>query len=152
MNRFRLWQRCLVAVGLAMVAFGLVMVLLNDTALFNVFNEQIDPVFWGTASPSEAARVFQNWVYGAWGATLAGLGVLIAYVAHFPFKKRETWARNCLAVGLAVWYLLDTGVSVWFGVWFNAAFNTALLVLMAIPLAASWRAFDGHGPTETVGG
>ncbi|TET54165.1 MAG: hypothetical protein E3J64_02330 [Anaerolineales bacterium] len=152
MNRFELWQRWLVAVGLAMVAFGIVMTFLNGTALFDVFNEQIDPVFWGTATLPDGARVFQRWVYGAWGATVAGLGVLVACVAHYPFKKGEAWSRNCLVVGMGVWYVLDTGVSIWFGVYFNALFNTALLALMAIPLALTWGAFaSGSGPVERAG-
>jgi hypothetical protein len=40
-----------------------------------------------------------------------------------------------------LWYVLDTGFSLFYGVNFNALFNTALLILFAIPLAFTHKAF-----------
>jgi hypothetical protein len=82
------------------VVFGVVMALMNGTPAFDVFNQQIDPVFWGVEGPSDAAALFQQWVYGAWGATLAGLGIFIVFTVQFPFRRQETWARDCLVLGL----------------------------------------------------
>jgi hypothetical protein len=73
---------------------------LNGTALFNQFNRQIDPVFWSTQNITEEANNFQRWAYGVWGATIAGWGVMLAYIANFPFRKRETWSWKCLVAGL----------------------------------------------------
>ena len=143
MYRFVFWQRWLLAVGLLTVLFGVVMALLNGTAAFDVFNQQIDPVFWGVEGPSDASALFQRWAYGAWGATLAGLGILIVFTVQFPFRRQETWARDCLVLGLVVWYVLDTGISLFFGVYFNAIFNSLLLVFFAIPLGFTWSAFTG---------
>jgi hypothetical protein len=45
----------------------------------------------------------QGWFYGVWGATIAGWGIFLIFMACIPFKQREKWACNCLVVGLGVW-------------------------------------------------
>ena len=144
MFEFSFWQRWLLAVGLVMVAFGLVMAFLNGTVVFELFNRQIDPVFWGDETTPEAATRFRQWAYGAWGATVAGWGIFVAFIAHYPFRRREEWSWNCLAAGLLVWYLVDTAISLCFRVYFNAAFNSLLLILSALPLAYTRKHFHAN--------
>ena len=82
---------------------------------------------------------FRSWVYGVWGATVAGWGILVAFIAMFPFKQRQRWAWNALLAAIGTWYLLDTGISLYFGVTFNALFNTLLLALAGLPLFMTRR-------------
>jgi hypothetical protein len=140
--RFSLWQRWLLVVGLVIAIFGLVMAFLSGTTVFELFNCQIDPVFWGAGGMPQAATRFRQWAYGAWGATVAGWGIFVVFVAHYPFRRRERWSWNCLAVGLLVWYLVDTAISLYFKVYFNAAFNTGLLILVTLPLAFTRKHFS----------
>lgn len=72
---------------------------------------------------------------------MAGWGVLLAFISHFPFKAKERWAWNAVAAGIGLWYVLDTPLSAYYGVSFNLLFNTALLLLVAIPLAARRKFF-----------
>ena len=141
MRRFSLWQRWLFVVGLIMSAFGVLLALFNATPLFALFDRQINPVFWGTVDISGEARDFQKWVYGVLGATLAGWGVFLAFIAHYPFKRREKWAWNCLVTGVLVWFVIDTAISLNFKVYFNAAFNTVLFVAVVLPLWFSRKHF-----------
>ncbi len=141
MDRFTFWRRWLLAGTGLLVAFGLAMVFLAGTPAFDPLHHRIDPAFWGDTAPPAAARAFARWAYGAWGATIAGWGVFILAMTAGPFSARERWARNTMAAGLAVWYVLDTGVSLRCGVGFNAALNTALLVMLGLPLACTWRSF-----------
>jgi hypothetical protein len=144
-NTFSFWQRWLLVVGFILILFGVVMALFNGTVVFALFNSQIDPVFWGAAGiPGDAAR-FQQWIYGVLGATVAGWGVFLAFIAHYPFKAKEKWSRNCVAAGLLLWYVLDTAISLYFGVFFNAIFNAVLLVLGILPLAFTWKHFSQTG-------
>ncbi len=145
MKTFLFWQRWLFATSLFIIAFGVMMALMNGTALFAPFDQGINPVFWDGQEPSAAAVAFQGWVYGVWGATVAGWGVFLACMAWYPFKARQVWSRNCFAGGLALWYVLDTGISLAYGVYFNAFFNTLLLVLAVLPLGFSWHAFGRGG-------
>jgi hypothetical protein len=142
MFKFSFWQRWLFIVGLIIVVFGLVMAFLNGTTVFELFNGQIDPAFWGDGDTPEAATRFRQWAYGAWGATVAGWGIFVAFIAHHPFRHRERWSWNCLAVGLLVWYLADTAISLYFRVYFNAVFNTVLLILVTLPLTCTRKYFS----------
>jgi hypothetical protein len=140
-NSFTFWQRWLFVLSLIIIAFGLGMAALNNTPLFDLLNRQVDPIFWGTQPLPQAALAFRGWTYGVLGAAMAGWGVFIAFVAHSPFRRQESWAWNCTALGILVWYLPDTSISLASGVIFNAAFNTGLLALVALPLFFTRKAF-----------
>lgn len=146
MNKFMFWQRWLLIVGVVVAIFGFFMAVFNGTSIFNVFNDQINPVFWGKVEPSTASVIFQRWVYGVLGATVSGWGIFIIYMANYPFRKREKPARNFLIIGLVIWFVLDTTISVYYRVYFNAIFNSGLLFLAALPLAFTWKAFDTEPP------
>ena len=133
MSVFSFWQRWLLTVCLIVIAFGMGMALLNRTMLFSVFDRQVNPAFW-VADPPPGVDEFQGWAYGVLGATMAGWGVLLAFVIRYPFRHRQRWAWNATASCLAMWYLTDTFLSLRFDVTFNALFNTAFLILAALPL------------------
>jgi hypothetical protein len=141
MDRFIFWQKWLFIVSLGITAFGLFMAVFNQTALFDLFNQQIDPAFWDSAPP-EGVSSFQGWLYGVWGATIAGWGIFLAFIAHIPFKQRQKWAWNCLVVGLGIWFILDTWISWQFGVTFNVIFNTIVALAAGLPLIFSRKAFE----------
>lgn len=148
MKMFLFWQRWLLAVGVLIAVFGLVMALLNGTSIFDLFNDRIDPVFWGTEELDSAAVTFQRWVYGAWGATVSGWGIFIGFIAHYAYRDREIWARNCLVLGLGLWFVVDTAISVYYSVNFNSIFNIILMLLVALPLVFTWKSFDRHSSIE----
>ncbi len=139
MSRFQFWQRWLLIVGIGITVFGVLMAFLSGTPLFDLFNHQIDPAFWGTNPVSDSAREFRQWVYGVWGATIAGWGMFVLFIAHYPFKRQEPWAWNCLIYGLVLWFVLDTALSISYRVWFNVIFNIALLVLALLPVLSTRR-------------
>ena len=142
MSHFIFWQRWLFVLSVIIILFGMGMALLNNTVLFDLFNNQIDPVFWGGQPLPDPALAFRGWAYGLIGATMAGWGVFIAFVVHFPFARREGWAWVCVALGILVWYITDTVITLSYGVRFNAIFNTVLLALVALPLIMTRKAFS----------
>ncbi len=142
---FSFWQRWLLALSVLVSIFGVFLALFNQTPVFNfLFNARIDPVFWGARPVFGEIRLFQAWVYGVLGATTAGWGVFLAYIARYPFKNKERWAWNCMTYGLLGWYLLDTYISYSFHVIFNVLFNTLLIVAAGLPLLMTRRAFSNH--------
>jgi len=142
MKSFLFWQRWLLFVGILVAVFGLVMAILNGTSIFSLFNDQINPVFWGRENVPHTSLDFQRWVYGAWGATVSGWGVFLGFIASYPFRKQEKWARNCLVTGLGMWFLVDTSISIYYRVDFNVIFNSVLALLVILPLGATWKMFD----------
>jgi hypothetical protein len=141
MRRFHFWRIWLLIVTVVITVFGVLMAFLNQTAVFAIFNREINIVFWPNGEVGKGFPQFQSWVYGVWGATVAGMGIFAAYVAYYPFARREKWARQCLAAGTVVWYVLDTHISLTSGVIFNALFNTVIFLLIGIPLAFTWKEF-----------
>jgi hypothetical protein len=126
-----IWWKWLVAASGFVVLFGFVLLFFGDD-LF------LDPPLDALASED---RAFQSWVYGVLGAVMVGWGILLLYVAYVPFRRGERWAWHSLFLALVVWYVLDTGASLYHGVYLNAAFNTGFLVIFGIPLLASARRF-----------
>ncbi len=139
---FDFWRRWLVIVALALVGFGLFIALFNQSGVFDtLFNNQIDDVFWSSGLDAESSD-FQQWVYGVLGATLAGWGAMIVFIAVGPFSRREAWAWLSLATGIGLWFVLDMAISLAQGVYFNAfAVNIPLLILVGLPLIATRREF-----------
>src|SRR5690349_7676420 len=123
---FGFWQRWLLAVSCLVVLFGLSLGILNQTAVFSlVFNNRIDPLFWADGSPTAAARAFQQWIYGVLGATVAGWGITLTFIAAKPFARKESWSWHCLSLSVALWFMIDSAVSLAFGIDINVAFNAA---------------------------
>lgn len=69
----------------------------------------------------------------------------VAYRAELTFgwlgRTRRTKSEASLAAGLALWYPLDTGRSLYHRVYANAVVNTALLVVLVIPLIGTFSKF-----------
>jgi hypothetical protein len=141
MKNFRFWQRWLSLISWIVLIFGVGMALLNRTPLFALFDSQVNPAFWDYNPLPVGVDDFQGWIYGIFGATMAGWGVFLVYMARYPFQMRERWAWNCILQGLLLWYLLDTGISVYFGVVFNAILNTIILILLLLPLFITRKEF-----------
>ena len=139
LSYYRFWRYCLIAVSVFIIVFGLIMALFNSTIVFAFFNAQINPVFWGSNPVPSPALAFQAWVYGAWGATVMGWGIAMLFIGWFPFGQQERWAWYCVLVSVTFWYLLDTGISLWFGVTINAILNTTILILVIVPLVFTWK-------------
>jgi hypothetical protein len=136
-------SRWLTVVGAGLTVGGVAMALLAGTDLFAPINSLIEPAFWSSA-PDAADVAFRSWVFGAWGATLAGWGLFVAFVASGPFRRGEAWSWWAIAAGTSLWFVLDTGVSLVHGVGANVALNVGLAALVAVPLAMSHATIRGR--------
>ena len=140
-RRFLLCQRWLLALGVIIVVFGVTLAFLYATPLFDIFRTQIDPVFWDAGELTGGTILFQQWIYGVLGATMAGWGVCIAFIAAVPFTRREKWAWNCLVIAVSLWFVIDTFLSWRFGALFNVVFNVLIFLAAMMPLLLSRRDF-----------
>lgn len=137
MSRFDFWHRWLWWVSLGLVAFGVGMALLNRTIVFAPINRPIDSGFWAAGILPDGVSAFQAWIYGAWGATVAGWGLTAALLVRHAFARHASWPWWALASGIGLWFAVDTFFSAAYGVWPNVVLNTILLILFALPLAAT---------------
>jgi hypothetical protein len=135
MGSFDFWHKWLLVTSIILIVFGLFLALFNQSAFSNlIFNDQINPAFWGHSQIDGTITRFQGWVYGVLGATVAGWGVMVFFIIQYPFKNRQRWGWTASALSISLWYIVDTWISLAFGVYFNALFNTLLLLLFALPL------------------
>lgn len=142
MNHFFFWQRWLFAVAVLIVIFGLLLAFFGQTPMFDLlFNHQINPAFWDSPNVSGDNKIFQGWIYGVLGATVAGWGMFLVFLVHYPFKDRERWAWNCITYGLLVWFMTDTAISLWFRVYFNVLFNLTLFIAGILPILFTRKTF-----------
>jgi hypothetical protein len=148
-KRFFFCQRWLVTLGMIIVVFGVALALLYSTPLFDIFRTQIDPAFWGADELAGGTIPFQQWIYGVLGATMAGWGVCIAFIAAVPFKRKEKWAWNCLALAVSLWFVIDTFLSWRFGAMFNVIFNVLIFLAALVPLLFSRKYFLIPNPRLT---
>ena len=75
------------------------------------------------------------------GSVIASWGMLIAFIAYFPFKLREKWAWNGVAAAVVFWFIVDTSCSLFYDVSVNAVFNSFTLMLFALPLLFTRKYF-----------
>ena len=135
MTRFYFWIRWLIAASVGVIAFGLMLALFPNMPLLQPINDQLGTVF--SLDPSWAGfRSFQRWIYGTWGATIAGWGLLVLFTVWLPLRNKERWAWYALTTSLLLWYLVDSGLSLYFRITGNIVLNTLFLVIFGIPLLA----------------
>lgn len=143
----RFWDLLLI-VGLALAtAAGVVLVVAPDFPALGWLNRGVDRAFFDGTTPAGADDL-RRWLYAVEGATLAGFGILGLGVAMTAFRRREPWARNTIALAIAVWFPLDTVASVGYGVWQNALLNVGIAVVLLLPVVATWRRFSATASQE----
>jgi hypothetical protein len=70
------------------------------------------------------------------GAVMAGWAILMMVIVRGPLRAGSSWAVAALAGPLAVWFVLDTGMSVVLGFPTHAIFNIPFAIALGLPL---WR-------------
>jgi hypothetical protein len=121
------------------------MVVSGPDGLLGGLTASAESAFWPDGQAPGGLTEFRRWIYGVWGATVAGFGLLAAFLVGHAYLRRERWARNALAWSVALWYVLDTGISLQGRVWINASFNSVVLAAFALGLIFTWKEFHRAG-------
>ena len=144
---FSFWQKWLFSVSIVIALFGLLLAFFGQAPVFYaLFNQQVADVFWPDQGIPASVLPFQAWMFGLLGAIVSSWGVFIAFLAHFPFKARERWVWTCLAVGITLWFIVDTALSLYYGMVVNAISNIFWFLLLALPLLLTKQYFVKHQP------
>ena len=149
MDKF--WTQWMTVLSAGIILFGLAYAVAGAGPLFAFINDPANETIFGTASPDANIQQYQAFTAGLIGATTAGWGIFMLFVARNGFARRERWAWLCFAIGIDVWFVIDTGFAVIHGAVMHVGFNVVMLVLVAIPLAATWRDFFAPRPNAVPG-
>jgi hypothetical protein len=82
---------------------------------------------------------------------MVGWGLMLFAVATVPFGRREPWAWYSIALSVALWAATDSFVSYRAGVYFEVFFNGGVAMLVAVPLAMTYRAVVARGAGNAAG-
>jgi hypothetical protein len=113
--------------------YSLILVLAGRTAgsLFAWFgfgpDESID---------TSAVRDYLRLPFMVLGAVMAGWSLLMIQIVRGPLREGSRWAWLMLVQSLALWFLLDTGMSLVLGYPTHALFNVPFAVALGIPLVS----------------
>jgi len=142
MKSFIFWQRWLFYSSLLFALFGIVFAVYGNNHLFLPYNHALAHVFgWGENIPS-TIEPFKAFIWGPLGGTIACCYILLAYIAWFPFQKKERWARNAIIVAFGIWVILDSSVCIFYGVYFQVfIINSFSILIKALPIIFTWKEF-----------
>lgn len=142
MSNFNFWQKWLFYSSLLFAMFGIVFALYGNNPFFLPYTKALAKVFWHSTNFPTGVEPFRAFVWGPLGATIACCYILLAFIARFPFKRKEIWARNAIALAFGIWVLLDSLVCVFYGVYFQIyLINMVSILQKGLPLYFTWREF-----------
>lgn len=131
----QVWDKLLLGVLGAVIAYALALVVAGLVVGDAVF----DPLGFGPDDgniTAETGRDYLRLIYAVLGCVIVGWMLTLAGIVLGPLRRREIWAWRTVAGAAAVWFVLDTGISLVFGFVGHALFNVAFAAALAIPLTA----------------
>jgi len=134
MNAEKFWSGWLKVIMILIVVAGSFLAIVSQFSGFTILNSKIDRIFFGNEIPGEHVESLERWLTGVTGAVMLGWGFSMLYIINHPFKQRERWAWRSVFYPVLVWYVIDSGISAYYGVLFNVVINTVLFLQVIAPL------------------
>lgn len=142
MKSFIFWQRWLSYSSLLFALFGIVFAVYGNNPFFMPYNKALAHIFWMSDNIPVEIVPFKAFIWGPLGGTIACCYILLAFIAWFPFRRKERWARNAIIVAFGVWVVLDSAICLYYGVYFQIYIINAFSILVkALPIIFTWREF-----------
>jgi len=146
------WSHWLLVLSLFLILYGLAMVFASQ-----IMNSAfVGPLLYhGEVLRSAFARLvepelmFLNVLNGLLGTVTIGYAILIGWMAVEPFRKGERWAWNAILVSVLVWATLEGYVKLTNGLGFESLAHIGLVIVVAIPLAMTYRRFHPSARIDT---
>jgi hypothetical protein len=143
-KRFHFWQQWLFYSSILFALFGVTLALFGNNPLFEPYHRMLAMIFYEQETFPENVHELYKFVMGPMGANIAGFYLLLAYIARYPFKRRERWAQKAIIVAFGAWFIIDAIVSFYYGVLFQVlALHLFVSVPQkALPLIFTWKMFE----------
>lgn len=117
-----------------MIIGGIILVLFSQLVNSYFLNAKIDKVFFNDLIIDKNLDSLKNWYTGVTGAVMMGWGFAMLYVVNYPLRKKELWAWRSMFYPVLAWYILDSGISAYYGVLINVVINTIFFLQIMAPL------------------
>lgn len=131
-GQWLVWLQVVLAV---LFVYGLVLVVAGSFAqsLFTLLG-------FGPPASIESTELtaYLRLPFAVLGAVMAGWAAMMLILVRGPLASGVRWALPALAVPLAVWFMLDTGMSLILGYPTHALFNVPFALALGVPLWRLW--------------
>lgn len=139
---FLFWQRWLTYANGVTVGVGLLVAFAGNSIFFELHNQYTRKVFLESAEFTTNLLALKNWLFGIIGGTIVGFHLLMIMISENAFKRREPWAYQAMWLGLLSWFLIDSGISLYYQAIHNIVLiNLSALFLIGLPLVMTHKAF-----------
>lgn len=134
---FNFWHKWLLFVSLLLTAGGLAIAFFPNSFIFDMHTDAIERHFFNDLMPEEAADL-RAFLFGPLGGTIAGYFLIQTFIVWKPFYRREPWAWHAILWPLLLWFVADSGMSIYHGAFFNVwIVNLWTLILVGLPLVVT---------------
>jgi hypothetical protein len=142
---FIFWQRWLFYSCLIFALFGIIFAIDGNIFLFAPYNHALAEILWETPEIPKEAESLRAFIWGSLGGTIACCYILTAFIAYYPFRRKEAWSRNAIIFAFGVWIILDSLVCIYYGVYFQIYIINAFSFLQkALPIIFTWKNFKSN--------
>lgn len=144
-KNFNFWQKCLTYANLITIGVGLLVAFAGDSIFFELHNQYTKEVFFAGQEFEPDVLIFKKWLFGIIGGTIVGFHLLMVMISENAFKKKEVWAYKAMWGGLLSWFMIDSGLSLYYGAIHNLVLiNIVALILIGIPLIMTRKEFSAQ--------
>jgi hypothetical protein len=128
------WKKFLIIISLSLIAMGVYISLFNNTPIFALFGNLIDPVFWPKNMITEGTRNFKGFIYSFSGVYVLLWGINFFFISKYALVRGNKWAWKCLVLSTIVWFTIMVPFSFYYKVYYNAFGDILFFIIIAIPL------------------
>ncbi|MEZ4828630.1 MAG: hypothetical protein R3C61_20445 [Bacteroidia bacterium] len=141
-QKFQFYRKWLTWTNVMTIGVGLLVAFAGNSLFFDIHNNWSEKVFFEGNPLSQEELNYKNWLWGIIGGTIVGFHVLMIAISENAFRKKEKWAYGSLWLGLLSWFVIDSGISLFYGAIHNVVMiNLVALILIGIPLVATRKVF-----------
>lgn len=141
-NHFLFWQKWLFYTSILFAFYGVAFAFYGNNILFRPYDKMLAMVFWNNSEFPPQADSFRAFIYGPLGGTITCCYILLAFIAKYPFKEKQKWARNAIIVAFSIWVIIDSSICFHFGVYPQIyIINAFSITVKALPIIFTWKYF-----------
>ena len=133
----------LIVVATMHVLGGIALAFEFPEAVWQVYRQDLYLVFSVSNEISDQVDTMISMILRLFGPTVASWGCLMIYLLHRIFSHNDRAALVFLSAATILWFLLDTTISLTFGVTSHLYINSAAFIAIILPLAVL-RFKDGY--------
>ncbi len=139
-SKFLFWQKWLTWANVLTIGVGFLCAFAGNSVFFELHNAGTERVFLPTAGFTTEVITLKNWLFGIIGGTIVGFHTLMVFISENAFKRREPWAWWAMTIGMVSWFIIDSGISMYYGAVHNVVLiNLVALTLIGLPLIMTYR-------------